>query len=384
MKTKFLKAVALKSKQRRGVALLFFLCLISFAITPGAAQVRNPKRITALQLSDATEGARVTIVSDSALNDYEAFRRGDRFYVKIPVADFNSAFPRLRADGFDAVQVQKFGDGVIVSFKLQPGATARVDQRLNKLEVTFSAPNRILPNKTAGAESTRVTSDSSVPRMREARGPNAAGRMPPGSNKGASNQLTSTNDQSTGGNNQATAGNAASSLPSSVPFPSSILTPSNSSSYPALTAATPAAPAGSQSAVSSSTGSPSLLDWKARGKAALQWASVNRLATLLGVVILLSLILYLATAVYRRRKNRVRERPSNVLSVQPRVQPSSSVSFEDSTNPITSPALSKLPKEFVDESAIAAAASQSQPRMTTKPSIVSQSVVHDACSSEGG
>jgi len=30
----------------------------------------------------------VTIVSDSALNDYEAFRRGDRFYVKIPQAEF--------------------------------------------------------------------------------------------------------------------------------------------------------------------------------------------------------------------------------------------------------------------------------------------------------
>jgi hypothetical protein len=40
MKTKFLKAAGLKSKQRRGVAWLFFLCLISFAITPAAAQVK--------------------------------------------------------------------------------------------------------------------------------------------------------------------------------------------------------------------------------------------------------------------------------------------------------------------------------------------------------
>jgi hypothetical protein len=37
MKTKFLKAAALKSKQRRGVA---FLRLISFAITPSTAQVK--------------------------------------------------------------------------------------------------------------------------------------------------------------------------------------------------------------------------------------------------------------------------------------------------------------------------------------------------------
>jgi hypothetical protein len=40
MKTKFLKAAALKSKQRRGVAWLFFLCLISFAIARGAALVK--------------------------------------------------------------------------------------------------------------------------------------------------------------------------------------------------------------------------------------------------------------------------------------------------------------------------------------------------------
>jgi hypothetical protein len=367
MKTKFLKAVALKSKQRRGVALLFFLCLISFAITPGAAQVRNPKRITALQLGDAAEGARVTIVSDSALNDYEAFRRGDHFYVKIPVADFNSAFPRLRADGFDAVQVQKSGESVIVSFKLQPGATARVDQRSNKLDVTFSAPNRSLRNETAVAVSTRVTNGSNVPRVRQDREPNAARQMPRESNKGASNQLTSTNDQSTSGSNQATDGNAASSLPS-VP------------------SATPAAPAGSQSAVSpsNSSGSPSLLDWKARGKAALQWTSANRLATLPGVLILLSLILYLATAVHRWKKTTVREKRSDVLLVQPRVQPSSSESFEDNTNPIKSPAASKLPKKFVNESAIAAAASQSQLGMNTKPAIVSQSVGHDARSSEVG
>lgn len=47
MKTKFLKAV-LKDKQRCGRALLLFVCLLSFAITPGSAQGLKQKRITAL------------------------------------------------------------------------------------------------------------------------------------------------------------------------------------------------------------------------------------------------------------------------------------------------------------------------------------------------
>ncbi len=95
--------------------------------------------MTALQLGDSAEGARVTIVSDSALNDYEAFRRGDRFYVKIPQADFSAGNPTFRGNGFEDVRVQEVGDSVIVSFKLQPGATARVDQRSNRLDVIFSA-----------------------------------------------------------------------------------------------------------------------------------------------------------------------------------------------------------------------------------------------------
>lgn len=85
----------------------------------------------------------MTVVSDSALNDYEAFRRGDRFYVKIPLADFSSALPQLRADGFEDVQVQRVGDNVVVSFKLQPGATARVEQRSNRLDVIFQRQTEV-------------------------------------------------------------------------------------------------------------------------------------------------------------------------------------------------------------------------------------------------
>jgi len=108
--------------------LLYWQLVLSIGLRfiPGAAQSRNQKRIMSIQIGEVSEGSRVTVVSDSALNDYEAFRRGDRFYVRIPLAEFTAGQPHFRGDGFEDVQVQKVGDSIVVSFKLQPGATARV------------------------------------------------------------------------------------------------------------------------------------------------------------------------------------------------------------------------------------------------------------------
>lgn len=161
----------------RGVIVVFaFLGLLFLATTLGFTQIKPQRRVTALQLGDAAEGARVTIVSDSALNDYEAFRRGDRFYVKIPLADFAAASPNFRGNGFEDVRVQKVGDSVIVSFKLQPGATARVDQRSNRLDVIFSsvgttrnAPAVNSDKGFATSRNRRNTTDSAA----------AAGPVPP-------------------------------------------------------------------------------------------------------------------------------------------------------------------------------------------------------------
>ena len=139
MKTNSHQLNALRNGWLQVTVLFAFLGLISFGATLGYTQVKNQKRVTALQMGDSAEGARVTIVSDSALNDYEAFRRGDRFYVKIPLADSSAATPNFHGNGFEDVRVQEVGDSVIVSFKLQPGATARVDQRSNRLDVIFSA-----------------------------------------------------------------------------------------------------------------------------------------------------------------------------------------------------------------------------------------------------
>lgn len=92
-----------------------------------------------LRASDSPDGSRVALSSDQSLNDYEAYRRGDRFYVKIPQSEVPRA-ETVRGRGFADVKTQKTGDSTVVSFRLQPGATAHVEQRGNKLDVVFTVP----------------------------------------------------------------------------------------------------------------------------------------------------------------------------------------------------------------------------------------------------
>jgi hypothetical protein len=292
MKTKSLKSVVLESKQCCGVALLSFVCSLWFAVMPVAAQSPNQKRITALQPGAAAEGSRLTIVSDSALNDYEAFRRGDHFYVKIPLAESTSELPHCCGDGFKDVKVKRVGDNLVVSFRLQPGANARVDQRSNQLDVIFSAPNRSLRDNTANAVTgeARVENESRPPQYRRRQG-NPHTNL----NIGANNHLPS-------GNNESSASNVTDNLPPAVPSQSSIPTTSTSASSPASTTATPATLSSSKPVLSSSSSSESPLKWKTRGQTALQWVWANRLATLIGALVLLSLILYLAMALRRRQR----------------------------------------------------------------------------------
>ena len=123
---------------RFGVILQVILVLVSFGETHASAQIKTPKRVTSVRAAKAPEGSKVTVVSNSALNDYEAYRQGDRFYVKVPQAGLAASRPKLRGDGFDDVQVQKTGDDVIFSFRLQPGTAARVNQSQNRLDVVFA------------------------------------------------------------------------------------------------------------------------------------------------------------------------------------------------------------------------------------------------------
>jgi hypothetical protein len=316
MKTELPKAVNLEKKPRNGVALLFCVCLSLFVFTAAAAQVRDNKHITAIQLGGAAEGSRVTVVSDSPLIDYKAFRRGDRFYVKISLADLSAATPHFRADGFEDIQVQKVGDSQIVSFKLQPGATARVDQRGNQLDVVFSAANRIPPVNSGNPSEDRgrdaagtMPSDSAAPRVRTV--PGREGSIGSGEPRGQAYPQTNSNKSE---NNQLTTATVATASASPSSSPSPILSPGTSTAYQPLSATTPIAQSSSSPAKSSS-GSTGFLNWRNRMAAVTLWMSANRLATLLGGLILLSLIVYLLFVVRRRRETVVKSGQAKTATI---------------------------------------------------------------------
>ncbi|HEX8163984.1 MAG TPA: HEAT repeat domain-containing protein, partial [Pyrinomonadaceae bacterium] len=103
-----------------------------------AQQPKRAKRITPLRASDSAQGSRVTITSDGELSDYSAYRSGDRFIVVIPQAQGGGG-EGARGRGFEGAQVTKRGNDLVYTFKLQPGASAKVSQKFNRLDVQFTA-----------------------------------------------------------------------------------------------------------------------------------------------------------------------------------------------------------------------------------------------------
>ncbi|HEY6190365.1 MAG TPA: hypothetical protein VIW80_22125 [Pyrinomonadaceae bacterium] len=112
----------------------------------GQKPQKKKKGLAPVRNEEAPEGSRVTITYNEPLSDYSAYRQGDRFVVVIPQADAPRVRQNMRGRGFDGMQVEKRGDDTILSFRIQPGARARVDQQFNKLEVVFSAPNPAASN----------------------------------------------------------------------------------------------------------------------------------------------------------------------------------------------------------------------------------------------
>jgi HEAT repeats len=137
--------------------------LLGVALVAAQSQITRPqsqtsraaptKHVATLRSSDSPGGSRVTLTADLSLNNYEAYRRGDRFYVRIPATEIPRA-ETVRGRGFADVKVQRSGDSVIISFRLQPGGTAHVEQRGNRLEIVFTLPGE----RESGASSSRNSS----------------------------------------------------------------------------------------------------------------------------------------------------------------------------------------------------------------------------------
>ena len=127
-------------------ALILTMAAALFGATASAQRGRNDnasqrggsssRRVIVGRGSDTANGSRTTITADDSLNDYSAYRSGDRFYVVLPKSAAG-AVSKGSGKGYTDVQVQQRGDSVIVSYKVQPGAKPRVEQKFNRLDVVF-------------------------------------------------------------------------------------------------------------------------------------------------------------------------------------------------------------------------------------------------------
>ena len=109
------------------------------AARPAAATSAPLKRLVPVRASGTPEGARVTVASDTSLDDYAAFRDGERFFVRIPRAELSAAQRAVEGRGFADARVERRGDDVLLSFRLEPGTSARAVQRFNRLDLFFAA-----------------------------------------------------------------------------------------------------------------------------------------------------------------------------------------------------------------------------------------------------
>jgi hypothetical protein len=128
-----------------------------------AAQQKPQKNITPVRATETDEGSRITIRADAPLNDYSAYRSGDRYYVVIPDASAPAAQGGLRGRGFEDVKVQKRGSDTILSFKLQPGTNARVSQRFEKLDVVLTTPGKGGANVPSTARTEQTPTQQPTP-----------------------------------------------------------------------------------------------------------------------------------------------------------------------------------------------------------------------------
>jgi len=136
---------------RTASLLTLFVLLLNLAPVAAEAQsLQAARTITLLRGSDTLTGSIVTITADTALSDYASYRSEERFYIVIRSADVAQVESGISGRGFEDAQVQKRGNDAVVSFRLQPEATARVIQKFNRLEVVFvAAVNTVSSNAEA-------------------------------------------------------------------------------------------------------------------------------------------------------------------------------------------------------------------------------------------
>ncbi len=161
-----------------------------------AKKSASTKRVFVGRGSDSGAGSRQTIKSDNPLNDYSAYRSGDRFNVVIPNADANAMGKGGAGRGYTDMQVQQRGNDVVLSYKLQPGAKPRVEQKFNRLDVVFETPEggaQPAASKPAQRPAAPATNDARAADARQNQTANRTAQTPaPSSTTGAPSSRTPT------------------------------------------------------------------------------------------------------------------------------------------------------------------------------------------------
>ena len=323
------------------IALAFVLLALPVAPS-GTAQSKKQKRVISVRLGSANEGSRVTVVSDSVLNDYEAYRRGDRFYVKIPAADFTSGVPNLRGAGFEDVKVEKAADGSIISFRLQPGTAARVDQRSNRLDVVFSTLGRsessgeTTPNVTGRGQNTSGNRSE----VAGASPPPSTVSSPAGPDSSSSNpnrierqsQSTFAPQQTIVGSQQGSSGTASQAHPAASPRINETATGSPPAATSTTGSSSAAISAGQPTTVEPQPaptvqGTDSAQNLPVRRGSASQWVTRNWLLAVISALVFVGLpLLYV---VYRRSRPKRDSRPTHAKESLRQPKNSGKVEFSE-------------------------------------------------------
>ena len=313
--------------------------------------------VATLRASDSTSGSRVALTSNQSLNDYEAYRRGDRFYVRIPAADV----PRpeaVRGRAFADVKVQRGASDTVVSFRMQPGATARVEQRGNKLDVVFTMPGTRPANTTStGRDVVRNDAGPAPPADPQRRGNTNSNRSDPADRAGNRNS----NARSSAASARPTPTPRATPSPKPSPAPSAKPSPSptaaarvspfvaqqRSSPSPATTASSQTIPTGRD------------LTWSNVKQRVRYWillAQLNPIPVGIGVAVLLLLI---GLLIMQRRRNKALRRSRPLKSPK-----KSAVLATEKVSPIV---VEPQPVEPLQSEAQLAGATAAVAAVTTEP-----------------
>jgi hypothetical protein len=325
-------------------ALLFGVALVNAQSNTGQSNSNNAEKrehATTLQSIETPDGSRLAIRSDESLSDvYEAYRRDDRFYLRIPAADLPGA-EALHGRGFGDVRVQRGADSTVISFRLQPGVVAHVEQRANELDVVFiilGTPRVSTIGSNVGGREARRTGSASKPAKP------LNGSSPTARNSSANNSLAGKSASSNkvsppskppekSGSKSGVESSAQKTIIASVATPSPDPTASTKATTAQRAAVKPTAPPAAQPtlATTATSSETPVTSWQSRLKERTRYwillAQLNPISVIIGGMLTLMILLFLFQRsrlkwARRVRSSRSEQRKAKTMADAAGAQPS--------------------------------------------------------------